>query len=198
MILGTVSARLGSERLPAKVLLPFGNSTMVGHIFDIVDRSRVNKTVLCTPDAFLGNFVNGESCVWDGSRDIIAELWTAAERYQADHIVRITADCPFITPEIINLVIYEHITHDYHYTHNGNDIIGPDGADGQNVEVVSVQALKKLWLTSKNREHLVSDNLIDAHYVKAETGNSFSVDTLEQYKKAYLIGGNYNGNSPQW
>ena len=197
MILGVLMARLNSTRLPAKALLAFGNSTLVGYVFDILKASRVDKAVLCTPDRFLNAFVDGDCCVWSGERDIIAELLSAADIYHADHIVRVTADCPFLTCEAINTAIEEHIKSGSEYTYNGNDIIGPDTGDGQNVEIVSLEALKKLDRLSGNREHLISENILNSHYIKPD-GDFFSVNTLEEYIKAYLLmGGLRNGSTSE-
>ena len=187
MILGIVTARLGSTRLPAKALLPMADTTMVGHIFNVVLDSEVDQVVLCTPDEFLKDFVEGDCKVWKGNRDIIGELFYAALKYGADHIVRVTADCPFITSDIINKVLSEHTTSDAEYTYNHHDILKSNTKEGIDVEVISFGALTYLHKTSSEREHLCTSKLdLKVRRVDMEEERDvFSVNTLEEYVKAY-------------
>ena len=187
MILGIVTARLGSTRLPAKAILPMGNSTMVGHVFDVLNKSCVDRALLCTPDYFLVQFVSGDSNVWNGNRDVISELFYAALDCNADHIVRVTADCPFLTPKIIDEVVRAHLKAGVDYTYNHNDLLPSETKEGIDVEVITFDALRTLHTTSSNREHLcVSENdLISYRVNMEEERNVFSVNTLEEYVRAY-------------
>jgi len=187
MILGIVTARLGSTRLHAKALLPMGESTMVGRVFDVMSKSKVDKAVLCTPDAFLGNFIDGEVKVWGGERDVLSELFYAAYKYNADHIVRITADCPFLTPEIIDKVIEKHLESGADYTYNHHDLFPTDTKEGIDVEVVTFNTLKELHCSSADREHLCTNiEYLDSCRIDMEEERDvFSVNTLEEYMKAY-------------
>jgi len=186
MILGIVQARLGSTRLPAKALLPMGGSTMVGYVFDIVDSSCVDEVVLCTPDGFLRNFVNGKSKVWLGERDPLAELFYAAYQYSADHIVRVTADCPFLTANIIDRVVGEHLNAGADYSYNHSDLLPSRTKEGIDVEVITFGALSELHNKSAEREHLCITKDFKVHRVDMEEEREvFSVNTLEEYIRAY-------------
>ena len=182
MILGIVTARLGSSRLPAKVLLPIKGTTMVEWVLAGMKASTVDKTILCTPDSFLAEYSFYESLVWTGERNMTGELRAAAEAYSADHIVRVTADCPFITANIINYVIEEHIKGGSDYTYNHNDNLPSVTKEGIDVEVVTRSALQKL--TSK--EHLFIGEDITIHRVDMEEEREvFSVNTLDDYMRAF-------------
>ncbi|KKN49891.1 hypothetical protein LCGC14_0638170 [marine sediment metagenome] len=182
MILGIVTARLRSSRLPAKALLPMYGNTMVGHVVSMLNESNVDGHVLCTPDSFLTEFVLCPSVIWQGERDITSELRNAAKLNFADHVVRVTADCPFVTPEIINRVIKEHLESGADYTYNHHDHLPSSTPEGIDVEVVTVSALQKL----RGKEHLYNGEKMKIHRVDMEEEREvFSVNTLDEYMRAF-------------
>ena len=182
MILGIVTARLGSTRLPAKALLPIAGRVMVEHCLHEMRGSNVDCTVLCTPDEFLAEYVGVHSVVWNGERDMTGELRAAADMYNANHIVRVTADCPFVTPEIINTVIDAHMNSCAEYTYNHHDNLPCKTPEGIDVEVVSRDGLDKL----RGKEHLYNGENIKTYCIDMEEEREvFSVDTLEDYIKAF-------------
>lgn len=188
MILGIVTARLGSKRLPVKVLLPIGETTMVGHVFDVLNSSKVDMAILCTPDKFLTEgFVNGASVLWQGDRDITGELFAAAKTFPCDHIVRVTADCPFLTSDIIDKTITAHLLFGADYTYTHNDYLTSVTPEGVDVEVVSFSVLKKLHSAHRSREHLcISTKGLNVNRVDIiEEREVFSVNTLKEYIMAY-------------
>ena len=182
MILGIVTARLGSARLPAKALLPIRGMSMVEYVYRQLWASNVDKAVLCTPDSFLAEYVDFETIVWTGERDVTSELRNAANVYKADHVVRVTADCPFVTPEIINRVIGEHLESGADYTYNHHDHLPSSTPEGIDVEVVTVSALQKL----RGKEHLYNGEGIKIHRIDMEEEREvFSVNTLDEYMRAF-------------
>ena len=75
-------------------------------------------------------------------------------RYNYEIIVRITADCPVIDPQVIDHVITKHLEADADYTSNTLEVPYPDGQD---VEVFKFSALNKAWKSSSlasEREHV--------------------------------------------
>ena len=182
MILGIVTSRLGSTRLPAKALLPIAGRTMVEHVLHEMLKSDVDRTVLCTPDKFLADYIFLDSLIWDGDRDMTGELRAAADKYNATHIVRVTADCPFVTSNIINKVITEHMESCSEYTYNHHDNLPSMTKEGIDVEVVSREGLEKL----RGKEHLYNGENVKTHNVYTEEERDvFSVDTLEDYIRAF-------------
>lgn len=182
MILGIVTARLGSARLPAKALLPIKGTVIVEWVLAGMKASMVDKTVLCTPDNFLAEYVFYESIVWTGDRDITSEIRATAKVFNADHIVRVTADCPFITANIINIVLRGHLDSGAEYTYNHHDHLPSNTKEGIDVEVVTYDALQKL----KGKEHLYNGEKMKIHRVDMEEEREvFSVNTLEEYMRAF-------------
>ncbi len=144
--------------------------------------SDVDKAVLCTPDSFLAEYVDFETIVWTGERDVTSELRNAANVYKADHIVRITADCPFLTSAIISTVVDEHLKGGSDYTYNHNDALPSVTKEGIDVEVVTYKALQQL----KSKEHLFIGEGIKIHRIDMEEEREvFSVNTLDEYMRAF-------------
>ena len=116
-----------------------------------------------------------------GKRDLLSEymnaIRTSLSQHSVDHIVRITADCPLIRPEIIDNCVQEFLDRDVDLVYNSFENTGADGSD---VEVFSMSALEQANKNATEREHptvWMRGNL-RTHYVETPfTG--CSVDTME-------------------
>lgn len=113
-VVAIIQARMGSTRLPGKVLLELAGEPM---LVRVVNRTRRATTldeivIATTTEAKDGAIVElCASCGWTyfrGSKDdVLDRYYQAAKEYHADIVVRITSDCPLIEPEIIDLVVHE-------------------------------------------------------------------------------------------
>jgi len=104
-----VQARMGSTRLPGKVLQDLGGATMLGRVVARVRRSTLGKAVVVATSAARGDDDVAEECrrlgvtVFRGSEtDVLDRYYKAAVKHEADVVVRITADCPFIDPSLMD------------------------------------------------------------------------------------------------
>ena len=103
--------------------------------------------VRCALDANARVFCGSED-------DVLDRFWQAAKLIRPDNIVRITADCPLIDPDIIDAVIDEHAARGADYTSNTIVATWPDGLD---VEVMRFTALERAWQQAtllSEREHV--------------------------------------------
>src|SRR5205814_3262604 len=102
-----VQARMGSTRLPGKVLAGLGGETVLARVLRRLGRaSRVDEVVVATTD----NANDGEivtecarlqvSCFRGSEHNALDRYLRAAEQFRSDVIVRVTADCPLIDPEV--------------------------------------------------------------------------------------------------
>ncbi len=108
-IIAIIQGRMKSSRLPDKVLLDIGDRPMLQWV---VERTRQAKTihqvvVATTTDSSddpVAEFCQSRDISFTrGSvHDVLDRYYQAAKRYRADVIVRITADCPLIDPELID------------------------------------------------------------------------------------------------
>ena len=160
-IIAIIQARLGSTRLPGKVLLDLEGKTVLEHVVDRVRSSKfitdvVVATTIKKEDLKIVNLCssNGTSVYCGSENDVLDRFYQAARLFQAEHIVRITSDCPLIDPIVIDEVIKLHLAEKADYTSNTLKETYPDGQD---TEIFTFEALKESWknahLTSE-REHV--------------------------------------------
>lgn len=139
-----IQARLGSSRLPAKVLLPLptGNTVLEEVILRCSQIMYVDNIVVATPDKDVDQitFSAMDAIVVGGSEhNVLERYYKAACRVGADTIIRITADCPMIDLDICEQVLLLHMKQKAHYTSN----VWParQWPPGYDCEVFSMEAL---------------------------------------------------------
>jgi len=158
-----IQARLGSTRLPRKVLIKLEGKTVLEHVVARVKASRlVDHIMVATTNSRKDNEIV-KLCrllgvqVYTGSEDdVLDRFYQAAKLFKSRNvdIIRITADCPLIDPEVISKVIELHLKERADYTTNTLSETFPDGED---VEVFTFAALEKAWKFASldsEREHV--------------------------------------------
>ena len=160
-IAAIVQARMGSSRLPGKVLADIGGTPALVHLLRRASRiEHVERVVLAIPrdaadDALADVGVKAGATVVRGDRDdVLDRFHTAAVACQADAVVRLTADCPLLDPAISSLVVHRFLAGDVDYVSNVQPPTFPDGYD---TEVVSMPALAAAWREARDpyeREHV--------------------------------------------
>ena len=189
MFTALVQARMGSTRLPGKVLMPILGIPMLGIMVDRVARAKlVDQTVVVTTtnssDDQIVSFckLNNIKCYRGSEQDVLARYFNAAVSYKASHIVRLTADCPLIDPKIIDLVIQKYLSEEVDYVAN---TAPPPGSfpDGMDVEVFSFSALEnahKMANLPSEREH------VTFHFWKSGKFKTLRVENVEDLSKLRL------------
>jgi glutamate-1-semialdehyde 2,1-aminomutase len=160
-IVAVVQARMGSTRLPNKVMKLLNGVPMIELLLARLARAKtVDQIVLATStDAANQPLVTlvrklGFSVEQGSENDVLDRFFQAAKAHQADVIVRITGDCPLVDPELVDAAIREFFTTGVDYFSNTSPPTYPDGLD---IEVCSFRALKRAnEETSKpfDREHV--------------------------------------------
>lgn len=144
-----VQARMGSTRLPGKVLMDLGGHPVLQWVVEgcraahQVDDTWIATSTLAADDA-VAEFAakQGASC-WRGSEsDVLQRVFDCAVAAEADVVVRITGDCPFIDPAVIDMVVM--LLHragpDVAYAYN-TDLSTSQWPDGLDVQVIRMAAL---------------------------------------------------------
>ena len=140
-----VACRLKSTRLPRKALLCIGNLPSVERcIKNSLLYRNVNHTVLATSfledDAELKNHTYSDNVLFFAGdpEDVIKRYIEAVEPLKADIIIRKTADCPFPSPEILDILLKQHFLAGADYTAARKSAVGTAS------EIMNVSALKKI------------------------------------------------------
>lgn len=160
-IVALVQARMGSTRLPNKVMKPMCGVPMIGLLLTrLAQAKEIDQIVVATSvapaNAPLVEYVKklGFAIEQGSENDVLDRYVQAAKAHQADVVVRITGDCPLVDPELVDSAIRKFKTSDVDYFSN---IAPPTYPDGLDIEVFSYQALAKAHgETSKlfDREHV--------------------------------------------
>lgn len=156
-----VQARLGSSRLPGKVLLPLGNGTVLSEVLRRCSAIPGIDLVVCAvPEGVRDDPVadearrHGAVIARGHETDVLDRYIEAAKSVNADVIMRVTSDCPLIDPElcgsVLKLCLAEHVD----YACNN---LPPSYPHGLDCEVFTRSALEMAWLNGKeseDREHV--------------------------------------------
>src|SRR5688500_14195755 len=111
-VIAIVQARMGSLRMPNKVMQPVGGMPMIELLLRRLTGARsVDRIVLATSDnerddPLAGHVERLGFDVTRGSeRDVLSRFHEAAIQYMPAHVVRITGDCPLVDPELVDEVV---------------------------------------------------------------------------------------------
>lgn len=161
-IVAIIQARMGSTRLPGKVMREIMGKPLLWHLVNRLKESRlIDKIVIATTDKAkdkpilkLAQELDIDS--FTGSEDdVLDRYYQAAKEYNAEVVVRITADCPLIDPELVDKVVAYYLENKdtLDFAHSG--VSYPHGV--VETEVFSFAALEKAWKEARlvsEREHV--------------------------------------------
>ncbi|MGZ5960232.1 MAG: cytidylyltransferase domain-containing protein [Rhizomicrobium sp.] len=160
-IVAIVQARMGSTRLPGKVLRPIAGQPLLWHIVHRLQKSRLIETiVVATTTNPLDDAIvefgrkQGVTVIRGPEDDVLARFALAAEATDADIIVRVSSDAPFVDPGFIDHLVSAMIAQDAGY------VLMQDGAETahEGVDPMSRHALDKLMMDAHDdpvaREHV--------------------------------------------
>jgi len=160
-IIALTQARVGSTRFPAKILQKIqGKSLLEIHLERIKKAKYVTQVIVATTNEKGASSIveiarNAVVEVYQGSlEDVLDRFYQAANEYKPDYIVRLTSDCPLIDPQLIDKAIETIVQQQVEYVSN---TLAQEYPDGQDVEVMTFDALEMAWKQSKllsEREHV--------------------------------------------
>lgn len=142
-----IQARMSSSRLPGKVMLPLGEERVIQHVHRRVSMAKsIDEVVIATTNNLADNKL-AEYCaergylIFRGSEsDVLSRYFECAREHGAEIVARITADCPFIDPNLIDEAVSFRSEGGYDYASNTLTPTFPDGLD---VEVFTFDALQQ-------------------------------------------------------
>ena len=181
-VVGIVQARLGSTRLPGKVLMDIAGEPMLIHVLRRVKAAgSLDAVVLATTtegrdDALLEPATHEQVPVFRGSEsDVLRRYLDAAQEHDAEVVVRITSDCPLVDPQVIDRSVTELLDHSHSHDLASNAIrrTFPKGLDVEVLFIDALMRLDRLAQTREYREHIV-------HFAYFERPDLFLMHSVEE------------------
>ncbi|WP_010097567.1 cytidylyltransferase domain-containing protein [Ornithinibacillus scapharcae] len=205
-IVTIIQARMGSSRLPGKVLKPILEKPILAYQVERVKQANlIDEIVIATStktqDDPIITWCNTNNILFyrGEEEDVLGRYYEAAKKFSADAIVRLTGDCPIIDPKVIELVISSFLAGSVTYASNTIHRTYPRGMD---TEIFTMESLEEAHLNARlsfEREHVTP--YIRNHYPTLSIKNNidhsnhrWTIDTLEDFnliqqiiKKLYPI-----------
>lgn len=197
-----IQARMGSTRLPGKVLMQLNGQTTLSSLLKQLKYSKLlNRKIIATTinpeDDIIKNFTqsNNVELFRGSSDDVLDRYYQCAKYFSLQHIVRITADNPLLDPEILDDVIALYKKGHFDYVNNFTKRTFPYGTE---VEIFSFHVLEKVWKNAKtlyDREHVTSyiynnPNEFTSKCIEYNVDYSYlhwTVDRIEDLKLVQII-----------
>jgi spore coat polysaccharide biosynthesis protein SpsF (cytidylyltransferase family) len=183
-------ARLGSSRLPGKVLKEVGGKSLLQiHLERLQKCVMVSKIIVATTTNNEDDLIYNISKKWNfqsfrGSEtDVLDRFYQSVKNERPDWIVRVTSDCPLIDPQLVDDVIKFAQDKDVDYCSNGFIENFPDGQD---VEVFKFSALEKAWYNAtllSEREHVTPFIRNNSHYKGGSLFTSANYPCISDFSK---------------
>lgn len=175
-----IQARLGSTRLPGKVLKKIGKKNLLEHILYRLERLKSNAEIIIATsdlkkDDKLEEFceTNNILCFRGSEQNVLERYYLCAKEYKFDHIVRLTGDNPFVDIEELDKLIELHVETKADYSRSFASL--PKGVGS---EIFTYKALEKSYHFGEKENHLEHVN----EYIE-ENEDKFNISELKVSKE---------------
>ena len=160
-IVAIVQARMGSSRLPGKVLMDIAGKSVLAHCIERLARAgRIDEIVVATTEHAEDMAIHeaatalGAKTFAGSESDVLNRYRAAAEWAKADIVVRVTSDCPLIDPEITDNVIEAYLESEVDLASNVIRRTFPRGVDTEVLSVDMLRYLDGFVKKPEEREHV--------------------------------------------
>jgi spore coat polysaccharide biosynthesis protein SpsF len=160
-VVAIVQARMGSTRLPGKVLKDLEGRTVLARVVERLRRARlINELLVATTDRPADDAIVAEcrQCSVPVSRgdqdDVLDRYFRAAQLVKADVVVRITSDCPLIDPEVTDKTIAAFLEAKADYASNALVRTYPRGLDTEAMTFPALSRVERQAHQRYEREHV--------------------------------------------
>ena len=195
-VIALVQARLGSVRLPQKVMCKISEQTIIELLLLRLSKStELDEIVVATSETDenkkLVKHVEslGFRCTQGSEKDVLRRFYESAKSLNADIIVRITGDCPLVDPDIVDECIKRFKSLKVDYFSNISPASFPDGLDTEVFSFNTLEQANNNAFSTYDREHVTTfirnSDLFRKDVLQNETDYSdlrWSVDESEDLK----------------
>ncbi|GAF65680.1 acylneuraminate cytidylyltransferase [Bacillus sp. TS-2] len=204
-----IQARVGSSRLPGKVLMPLGNTTVLDYVVSRCKKIKFAKKVIVATSTLSQDqqiedwcMENEVPCFRGSEKDVLDRYYSCANEYSPDYVMRVTSDCPFVDFHLANEIVDKMLENPSDYIKVNGDL-----PRGLVVELFSFQALAYIHRNGKqlrHREHVTyygyeySDEFNYTNFLVNESMNHpqlrITLDTKEDYLLLTNIASHFSDN----
>ncbi len=197
-IVAIIQARVGSTRLPGKVLLDLKGKTVLNHVVDRVKKSKyIDEVIVATTDLEQDDKIVDEckkiGCKYfrGSESDVLSRYYLCAKENKADIVIRITSDCPLIDHLVIDEMLGFYLKSNYRLVTNAGDIHNRTYPRGLDTEIFDFNALENAYKNANKdyqKEHVtpyIYENEKDIYYYKNDIDYSkyrLTLDTKEDFE----------------
>lgn len=203
MIVGVIiQARMGSTRLPGKVLKPIAGKVLLDHVLGRLSqleypvKAVVATSYLPQDDAIVEHCLTKGVEVFRGSEaDVLDRYYKCAHQHHFAHVVRLTADNPFTDIDELQRLIEQHLSQGNDYTHSFGSL--PPGVGAEIFTFATLEKSAQGGHLPAHREHVneyIQENLdifrigvLKVAAAKQRPDLRLTVDTAADYLRACNI-----------
>ena len=156
-----IQARMGSTRLPGKIMKDLSGQPLLWHVNERTKWCRgVDEIVLASTvnekDDVLESFADDNDVKFfrGSEEDVLGRYLGAGKKYNIDLIIRITSDCPLIDPRTVDKLIEKHIESGADYSSNTLERTYPRGLDAEVFSIALLEEVDKVATERFQREHV--------------------------------------------
>lgn len=156
-----IQTRMGSSRLPGKVLMDLHGESMLSRVVSRVRAARIDEVVIATTisaadDAVVREAERLDCTPFRGSEsDVLSRYLGAARATDADVVVRMTSDCPLLDPWVIDDVLGR-LAWDVDYASNTRARSYPRGLDVEAMHRDTLERIGRMARSQPAREHVTA------------------------------------------
>jgi spore coat polysaccharide biosynthesis protein SpsF len=194
-----IQARMGSTRLPEKVMKNLQGKTVLEHVIERVIQSKlIDEIIIATTTHERDAVIESEALrcgvkAFRGSEDdVLSRYYYAAKENSIDVVVRITSDCPLIDPTVLDEIIDFYLKNNYDIVSNASsDLSNRTYPRGLDTEIFSFEVLENAFNNAEEkyqREHVtpfIYEKATKVFYYKNDVDYSkhrWTLDTDEDFK----------------
>ena len=198
-----IQARMGSSRLPGKVLRPIAGKPLLGHIVGRLEALRSAATVVvATSDLAADDAIadwcktQGTACFRGSEEDVLERYCQCARRHAFTQVVRLTGDNPFTDIEELDRLIEMHLREGNDYSNSIGEL--PVGVGAEIFSLTALVRSQSEGRAAHHREHVneyilehpelfKTGKLAGIPAAKRKAGLRLTVDTEDDYWRACFV-----------
>lgn len=193
-----VQTRMGSTRLPGKVMKEICGKTVIEHVIDRLKQcQRADEIIIATTTLEQDDIIvevakrNGVKSYRGSQDDVLSRYYGAAAESKLELVVRVTSDCPLIDPKLIDEMLGFYMNNKYDIVTNAGSTMNnrtyPRGLDNEIFSFGMLMKAHEAAIEAYQREHVtpyIYENSHSIYYYKNEIDYSryrWTLDTEEDF-----------------